>query len=482
MKRFIILFAVIILGSLPIYAQTNRTGTILFAAFTDTNQDSGIFPETDASSLFSRDFASGTITRLGSRPILPVLPTFSPDRSRLAFIDGANQVAVGALNTPATILSPVGVTSLAWLPDGNRLVYRAGSERESLFLTYTNGSSQLQITAPNLERDLIQLAPDGRRILFTQTVVDSNQSGAIGLPGDTNRLYYADLTTGEIRALTDGSFRVESPRWSPDGSRIAFVQITDSNFDAQFTEVDARSLWLMDSNGNIIRRLSPEGSVGVEGVVWNATGTHILFVHQPDLDLNGIRSITDPYQIGSVEASIGSFHVLAQAVEITQLVTSPDGLWFAFTATIDDTNGDTLIDSQDAESLFVAGINQASPTRLNPPGSLATGALAFTPRQLAYVAALHDSDANGFLTREDATALFVVDLTPNLTPSTEPVAAFNRLGQIAWSPGEDSLIVSVDTDQRFGVLGLVEVASGAFSELSDSSLRLDLTYPLLWLP
>lgn len=467
----------------PVHAQTTSTGTVIFAAYTDTNLDGAVFTDTDAISLFAVNMADRQPVRLGNRPNAPVLPKFSAFNAQLAFVDAANQLNIGTLTAPAVVVPQTPpVSSADWINDGNaaRVAFRSGSGNEALYTVYASGSGLLQITAPNLEPDLIQVSPDGRYILFTQTVVDTNRSGAVGLPGDTNRLYKADLATGEILALTDGTFRIETPRWSPDGSKIAYIRVLDNNRDGLYNENDVRHLWLINANGGNPIQLSPPEAVGASGIVWNSIGTHILFVHRPDLDLNGLLTPDDIQQIALIDASTAQLNVLAQAVSISQLLSSPTGVWFAFAAVTEDTDGNGFITPQDSDILYIFNINDTAPTRVSPQGALVTGAIAFAPGKLAFVAATQDANFDTRLTRDDATALYIVNLESPLTAPVAPAAIFTRLGQLAWSPDFTQLLASVNTATRDGVLVVVNPDDGTFIELTDTSLRVDLTYPLAW--
>ena len=76
-----------------------------------------------------------------------------------------------------------------------------------------------------LETDLLrltwladpQISPDGRRIAFVRVTVDTTADGYL-----TN-LWIADTAGGTPRALTFGG-RDGQPRWSPDGTSLAFVR------------------------------------------------------------------------------------------------------------------------------------------------------------------------------------------------------------------------------------------------------------------
>ena len=62
-----------------------------------------------------------------------------------------------------------------------------------------------------------QISPDGKRIVYVRQFSD--------LMNDKreSNLWMINVDGNENRALTNGNFSDTSPRWSPDGTRIAYV-------------------------------------------------------------------------------------------------------------------------------------------------------------------------------------------------------------------------------------------------------------------
>ena len=68
-----------------------------------------------------------------------------------------------------------------------------------------------------------QISPDGKRIVYVR------QSADISSDRRVSNLWIVNFDGSEHRPLTTGTYSDSFPRWSPDGTRLAFVSDRDGN-------------------------------------------------------------------------------------------------------------------------------------------------------------------------------------------------------------------------------------------------------------
>ena len=105
-----------------------------------------------------------------------------------------------------------------------------------------------------------RISPDGKRAVFVHTQIDEEEN--------TYRahLYHIDLETGNQIQWTFGKERVSSPRWSADGTAVAFLSDRD----------ERNQLFVMSAAGGEARSLT-DFEKGVSGFEWSPCGTKIWF-------------------------------------------------------------------------------------------------------------------------------------------------------------------------------------------------------------
>jgi dipeptidyl aminopeptidase/acylaminoacyl peptidase len=101
-----------------------------------------------------------------------------------------------------------------------------------------------------------QMSPDGATVLYSVRTTDVEANRRVSLT------YAASVAGGAPRSFPDDTTRAGEARWSPDGSRVAYVA--------------GDQLWVTLADGSGRRRLTTLNG-GVTGPVWSPTGDRIAF-------------------------------------------------------------------------------------------------------------------------------------------------------------------------------------------------------------
>jgi dipeptidyl aminopeptidase/acylaminoacyl peptidase len=143
-------------------------------------------------------------------------------------------------------------------------------EAEALYETLRRpGTGQISDAAE------IHVSPDGAQAAFTATLV-ARLEGAL-----QTRIAVTDLRTGQTQLLTFGPNTDRLPKYSPDGSSVAFLSDRHKAGDFQ--------LYLLDRESDAVRS-TPNVSGWVEYIHWSPDGTKILLgVAGHGADIAGVQ-------------------------------------------------------------------------------------------------------------------------------------------------------------------------------------------------
>ncbi len=148
----------------------------------------------------------------------------------------------------------------------------------------------------------IDLSPDGREVAFAW-----NRTGAY-------ELYSAPLAGDQIIQLTSSDTRSVSPRWSPDGSELAFLRDAVGN--------ERFAIWIVDRDGERERKLTADDAAMHRSIAWSPDGRSLACV----ANIGGGR-----FGIHVFDVATGARRPLTDGVfEDERPRFSPDGTWILF--------------------------------------------------------------------------------------------------------------------------------------------------------
>src|SRR6266849_6125440 len=105
-----------------------------------------------------------------------------------------------------------------------------------------------------------QVSPKGDLVAFTITDIDKAANKG------TTQIYVVPLGGGEMRQLTNDEHSSASPRWSPDGEKLAFISARDGE----------NQIWTIDVSSGALKKITTL-STGAGDPVWSPDGKLLAF-------------------------------------------------------------------------------------------------------------------------------------------------------------------------------------------------------------
>jgi dipeptidyl aminopeptidase/acylaminoacyl peptidase len=248
-----------------------------------------------------------------------------------------------------------------------------------------------------------QISPDGTSVLYTVTIPD------LTVDARRSSVWRVSWTGGAAEQLTSAG--ASSPRWSPDGRWISFLQADATTGDAQ--------LWLLDRQRAGEARRITDLPGGISGYAWAPDGKRVALEYQPPAPKQLMPWVIDRYRF-KTDAGDGYLH---NAVNPTRIY---------------------IYDLQTGASaaLTRGGEFEESEPAWSPDGAK----IAFFSNR--------DADAD----RSDYTDLYVADAQPGSLPTRRAEFPGTDEGPIAWSADGRDLVFRRGGEPQYGLFDQLQLA------------------------
>jgi Tol biopolymer transport system component len=162
------------------------------------------------------------------------------------------------------------------------------SGNTDIFIMNADGTNEKQLTRDPTTDSFPHLSQDGDKIVFT-----SNRSGIEIYTMASDGTNFSRLTTNDGDGDRDMYIRDEHPRWSPDGSKIAFHSDRNGSQDIYVMDADGSNVVQVTSetSDEVYPEWSPDGKTLVFCIATYIRDRQELFL--VNLDGTDMRQITD---------------------------------------------------------------------------------------------------------------------------------------------------------------------------------------------
>jgi len=271
--------------------------------------------------IYVTDADGGNQTRLTRSEAQERFPLWSPDRSQIAY--GANVAGnyweLRVMNADGTNSRSLATQIVAkahrqWSHDGKRIVFSATVDGDIEVFSVEVASGRLtRLTNSRGEDGDPSLSPDDSHIVFWST-------------RDGNAEIYVMRADGtEPRRLTNNAALDRSPTWSPDGSRIAFVSARDAGGGGGGG--GDRDVYLIRFDDGRVERLTTGAHAMNDSPRWSHDGTYIAFesTERGNYDIQLVRMADRERTTIAGSPSYDGWYSWSPAGERLAFISSRDG-------------------------------------------------------------------------------------------------------------------------------------------------------------
>lgn len=195
--------------------------------------------------------------------------------------------------------TPDGESKPRWSPDGKYLSFmssRNGSTSPQIWILDRRGGEARQLT--DLKKGNLndyEWSPDGKKLALeikTQADTSKNPKPIVidrfhfkqdvegYLTNKPTHLYLFELATKKLDTLTSGKYDETSPKWSPDGTQIAFLSNRTTDPDRNGNT----DIWVIDAKTNSHLKQITTWTGSDYSIVWSPDGKQLAYLRSSSSD------------------------------------------------------------------------------------------------------------------------------------------------------------------------------------------------------
>jgi dipeptidyl aminopeptidase/acylaminoacyl peptidase len=300
-----------------------------------------------------------------------------------------------------------------------------------------------------------QLSPDGRQVVFAMEAADWKANRRI------SHLHRLDVDGSNLVQLTFGERGETSPRWSPDGTQLAFLARRDGD--------EHNQIYLLHAGGGEARRLTTHASAPTS-ITWAPDGTRLFFIAADDRtpdQREKARLQDDVYafeetnftqrHLWTADLAGATARVTGGAFSVGQYAISPDGSRLVMSRT-----SSPLLEFSHLAELWVSEARGGEARQLTSGNRVSEGSLSIAPDNTRV---LFRAGANEAMEGYHNGKLFVLPLAGGPPRLVTPADATYDVSEAEWSKDGSAIFFVANLGVHDEVFSL-EVASRRVTALT----------------
>ena len=250
----------------------------------------GISLNVSGSNIFVKDLETGKETQLTKILTSERHPRWSPDGRQIAFISvqekadlltipaGGGEARKVMMNVPNPDENCF-ITRPSWLPDGKNLIFGGffGYGNQGIWKVPIKGGVPQKLEFDfDIRVECCDVSPDGAHIAFDYIGAKE------GNPIKDSRIFEQDIyvipfkggAPKRITKIEKSGLNFKSPRWSPDGKRLAFRAI---DWFADHEGKESTEIWVCEFPAGEARPITKKMKGNLTHLSWSPDGRTIIF-------------------------------------------------------------------------------------------------------------------------------------------------------------------------------------------------------------
>jgi len=236
-------------------------------------------------------------------------PQFSPDGNRIAYTISewakdknarVSHIYLTTADSQRTLQltnGEKGESSPQWSPDGREIAFTANRDKgNQIWIINPDGGEADRLTSEELGVSSFRWSPDSRKIAFVTQDIPKDKDerekrkkdkfDTIVVDQDLfySHLWVIDIDTKDKKRLSEGTFSVASPQWSPDGKWIAFVASPAASQDSSYKDISRdryTDIHITAAEGGTPRQMTSNPGADANPR-WSPDGREIAYVASSD--------------------------------------------------------------------------------------------------------------------------------------------------------------------------------------------------------